>query len=188
MHSDQTITAKYYWELLDELHAAVQANRRRILSDGCLYLQQNNVTPHTAREKLQQLHMNILPHPPHSPDLTLSDYYLFRPMKAALRGKTLDCEINSEVNSRMDGFETTISISRLNKLFKSFFCICMVFELSISYEVVKVFENMKSVGDRSEEYGGWGKTSIPKSFSFVSVTLDACFTDSLISSYLSNRK
>jgi len=28
----------------------------------------------------------MLPHPPHSPDLTLSDFHLFGPLKDALRG------------------------------------------------------------------------------------------------------
>jgi hypothetical protein len=35
---------------------------------------------------LQELHLDVLEHPPHSPDLTPSDNHLFGSFKNALRG------------------------------------------------------------------------------------------------------
>ena len=50
----------------------------------------DNARPHTVRkavDKLNELGFDVLPHPPYSPDLSPSHYYLFHPMKNALRGK-----------------------------------------------------------------------------------------------------
>jgi histone-lysine N-methyltransferase SETMAR len=51
----------------------------------------NNALPHTARatqELLQSFKWEILAHPPHSPDLAQSDYYLFSKLKESMAGKT----------------------------------------------------------------------------------------------------
>ena len=37
--------------------------------------------------KLHELHFKSLPHPPYSPDLALSDYWLFADLKRMLQGK-----------------------------------------------------------------------------------------------------
>ena len=37
--------------------------------------------------KLYELHFKLLPHPPHSPNLTSSDYWLFSDLKRMLQGK-----------------------------------------------------------------------------------------------------
>ena len=44
----------------------------------------------------------ILPHPPYSPDLALSDYYLFPKLKSVLRGKRF--ETNNDVIEAVDAF------------------------------------------------------------------------------------
>jgi transposase len=44
-------------------------------------LQHDNARPHTAnmiKAAIQELDWEILPHPPYSPELALSDYQLFR--------------------------------------------------------------------------------------------------------------
>ena len=56
-------------------------------------LQHDNATPHTARVTqgwLEKYGWEILPHPPHSPDLAPSDYHLFGPLKRELAGKRFD--------------------------------------------------------------------------------------------------
>lgn len=40
--------------------------------------------------KLHELHFELLPHPPYSPDLAPSDYYLFADLKRMLHGKRFD--------------------------------------------------------------------------------------------------
>ena len=51
----------------------------------------DNAKPHVAAQslkKLNELGLTILPHPPYSPDLAPSDFYLFSPMKSVLQGHT----------------------------------------------------------------------------------------------------
>lgn len=86
-----SITAEVYCSALDELKDALLANRRRTAGAGFqnFHFLHDNARPHSARitqEKLQELQFTVLRHPPYSPDLSPCDYYLFSPMKAALKG------------------------------------------------------------------------------------------------------
>ena len=52
-----------------------------------------NATPHTSlasRQKLLSLGCEVVLHPPYSPDLAPSDYYLFRSLQNSLNGKTFN--------------------------------------------------------------------------------------------------
>lgn len=103
----QTINADYYIAQLDHLHQALKSERpgklhRRIL------LQHDNARPHTARKTLAAIrdkNWELLPHPPYSPDLAPSDFWLFGPMKNALRGKRYEGlkEIQSDVKKWFRG-------------------------------------------------------------------------------------
>jgi histone-lysine N-methyltransferase SETMAR len=55
-------------------------------------LQQDNARPHMAKKTLQKIEEleGLLPHPPFSPDLVPSDYYLFCSMAQFLRGKNFN--------------------------------------------------------------------------------------------------
>lgn len=73
----------------------------------------DNATPHTARKtkrKLQELGLNVLPHPPYSPDLAPTDFKLFRSLANALREKSFETKeeihefIDEFFNSRTSGF------------------------------------------------------------------------------------
>ena len=84
-----TITAEVYCQQLDNLRIAVRDKRRRQHMHDYYFLQ-DNARPHTAnltKEKLAELGINIIPHPPYSPDISPSDFYLFSPLKSSLRGK-----------------------------------------------------------------------------------------------------
>jgi histone-lysine N-methyltransferase SETMAR len=52
---------------------------------------QDNIPCHKSKkitmEKLHELKIELLPHPPYSPDLTPSDYWLFANLKKMLAGK-----------------------------------------------------------------------------------------------------
>ena len=55
--------------------------------------QHDNATPHTSlvtRQKLLRLGWKVILHPPYSPDLAPSDYYLFRYLQNSLNGKTFN--------------------------------------------------------------------------------------------------
>ena len=52
-----------------------------------------NATPHTSlttRKKLLRLGWEVMLHPPYSPGLAPSDYYLFRTLQNSLNGKTFN--------------------------------------------------------------------------------------------------
>ena len=52
-------------------------------------LQHDNARPHTSirtMEAITSFRWTVIPHPPYSPDLALSDYHFFGPMKEGLRG------------------------------------------------------------------------------------------------------
>jgi histone-lysine N-methyltransferase SETMAR len=84
-----------YTDLLEKYPALV--NRKRVL----LVLQQDNARQHTAKKTLQQIEglegIELLPHPTFSPDLTPSDYYLFRSMAQFLLGKKFQFVADVEV-------------------------------------------------------------------------------------------
>ena len=52
-------------------------------------------------ETIRKLKFQVMAHPTHSPYLALSDYYLFGPLKGALRGRrfTSDQEVKEAVNA-----------------------------------------------------------------------------------------
>ncbi|GFU79935.1 mariner Mos1 transposase [Trichonephila clavipes] len=52
--------------------------------------------------KASQLELDTMPHPPYSPDLAPSDYYLFRSFQKFLDGKTFTS--NEEVKNDLDQF------------------------------------------------------------------------------------
>ena len=71
------------------LRAKIQRVRTSLPIDKVLLLH-NNAQSHTsirARETIASLWWTTLLHPPYSPELAPSDYYLFGPTKEGLRGK-----------------------------------------------------------------------------------------------------
>lgn len=88
-----TINSNYYIEILHKLREAIKQKRRGKLSRGIL-LQQDNARPHTSQATMAaitDLGFELLPHPPYSPDLAPSDYWLFASMKEPLRGRQYSC-------------------------------------------------------------------------------------------------
>ena len=85
----ETVNAIRYCQTLDRLREAIRRKRSGRLRQGVL-LQHDNATPHTAKltqDLLQRYKWEVLPHPPHSPDLAPSDYHLFGPLKRHLAGQ-----------------------------------------------------------------------------------------------------
>ena len=83
-------SATYAYLLKNHLRPAMKSKRCGRLSTGVL-LQHDNARPHTARSTvatIQDLSFECLPHPPYSPDLAPSDFYVFGPLKEAMGGKS----------------------------------------------------------------------------------------------------
>ena len=101
-----SIDAEYYSALVQQLPAAIREKRRKKKFKE-LRLLQDNARVHTAKvtmAKLQNLGLQIVEHPPYSPDLAPSDYYLFKNLKIFLQGKhyTTKEDVVSAVNSFFD--------------------------------------------------------------------------------------
>jgi hypothetical protein len=45
------------------------------------------IPPRRTTKQIRDLKLDVLPHPPYSPDLARSDFHLFWPLKDALRGR-----------------------------------------------------------------------------------------------------
>ena len=90
MPRNTTISADTYCATLRRLRKAIQNGRRGKLSRGIVPIH-DNARPHTARQTQtllhDEFHWDAFDHPPYSPDLAPSDFYLFWKMKEHLAGK-----------------------------------------------------------------------------------------------------
>jgi len=92
------VTSGRYSDVLrNQLKPAIRRQRRG-LSSSCVRLQGVNARAHTARhtvKRMQDFKLQVLPCPPHSPDLAPNDFHLFWPLKDALFGRNLRSETYS---------------------------------------------------------------------------------------------
>lgn len=89
LQKGKTITGAYYASLLDELKAQI-AEKRPYLQKKKILFHQDNAPSHTsavAMAKIHELRFELLDHPPYSPDLAPSDFFLFPDLKTALGGQ-----------------------------------------------------------------------------------------------------
>ena len=87
-----TVNAAYYASLLHKLRDAIKEKRRGMLSRG-VRLHHDNAPVHTAavaKAAVKECGFKEIEHPPYSPDLAPSDYYLFSKLKKDLWGRKFD--------------------------------------------------------------------------------------------------
>lgn len=84
----KTVTGPYYVDVLKKLRTQVAKKRPGKLHRGILF-HHDNAPAHSARitkEILREFRWELLPHPPYSPDLAPSDFFLFPKLKEHLKG------------------------------------------------------------------------------------------------------
>jgi len=90
INQGQTINAQVYCEQLERARRKLRHCRILVI---LLY---DNARPHTARltsEKLAKFKWEVLPHPPYNPDISPTDFHLFRSLEHWIRGKKFEnCE------------------------------------------------------------------------------------------------
>ena len=89
---NRTINSVYI-EQLTKLNNAVEEKRPELTNRKGVVFHHDDARPHTSlvtRQKLLKLGWDILPHPPYSPDLAPSDYFLFRSLQNSLIGKNFN--------------------------------------------------------------------------------------------------
>ena len=95
--------------MLDQLKTATREKRRGNLSKGVL-LQQDNARVHTCKVAMDAVERNgykLIPHAAYSPDLPLSDFFIFQNLKKDIRGCHFpsDEEVVTAVEECVSGME-----------------------------------------------------------------------------------
>ena len=88
-----TINSVVYIEQLTKLNNAVEEKRLELTNRKCVVFHRDDARPHASlvtRQKLLELGCDVLPHPPYSPDLAPSDYFLFRSLQNFLNDKNFN--------------------------------------------------------------------------------------------------
>lgn len=82
-----TLNSELYCKQLERLKEAIEKKRPKLNNRDGVVFHHDNARPHTSsmtRQKLTELGWEVLMHPPYSPDLAPSDYYLFRSLQNSL--------------------------------------------------------------------------------------------------------
>ncbi|CAG5008678.1 unnamed protein product [Parnassius apollo] len=100
------VNGEYYASLIYKLRDKIKEKRRGKLSKGVLLLH-GNAPVHTAgvsKDAVRQCGFTEVQHPPYSPDMAPSDYYLFPNLKRDLRGTKFssDEELQAAVFSHFE--------------------------------------------------------------------------------------
>ena len=91
----RTMNGVYYSNLIIALNKKLSKKRRNKLRKGPVFLLQDNAPPHRAavtQEAIADSGIELLRHPPYSPDLAPSDFFLFPEMKRDLKGRRFNDE------------------------------------------------------------------------------------------------
>ena len=89
LEKGKTINCDYYMALLDRLSAEIKKKRPYMQKKKVMFHQDNALCHKYMKTmvKLNELSFELLSHPPYSPDLAPSDYWLFADLKKMLQRK-----------------------------------------------------------------------------------------------------
>ena len=98
------LTGELYAGVIQRMHANMQKTRPDKVARGVLLLHDNAPCHKTAcvERNLAEFGIKTISHPPYSPDLAPSDYYLFRVVKSKFRNSR--CGSLSELDAQMREF------------------------------------------------------------------------------------
>jgi histone-lysine N-methyltransferase SETMAR len=120
LEKGKTVTGQYYADLLHSFNAKLRKKRPHLSKKKVLF-HHDNAPAHTsaiATAKLFQLRYELVPHPPYSPDLAPSDFFLFPNLKKWLSGRRFysNDEIINATNEYFDDLQTSYFLKGLEKL------------------------------------------------------------------------
>lgn len=112
LEKGKTITGVYYSELLDRLDTDLMQKRPHLTKKKVMF-HHNNIRVHRCvitMAKVHQLNYELLPHPPYSPDLAPSNYFLFPNLKKWLGSRRFGSneEVIVETNAYFEGLKKFI--------------------------------------------------------------------------------
>ena len=121
LNNTQSVTAEKYLPKLEDLKHALSIKRPSLLNRRGVILLHDNTKPHTAKliqENIMGLGYALLPRPPYSLDLALSDFHVFRSMQHYLSNKKY--EIEDQLKIDLDQFFASKPKSILKEALKTF--------------------------------------------------------------------
>ena len=115
-----TVTGNYYASVIkSDLLPAIKRKCPQLMRSGIL-LHHDNVPSHSSRvvlDTIKSLDIEILPHPPYSPDLAICDFWLFPNLKNKLRGEKY--ESREELRRAVDRYLRDMSRDGLHHVFRA---------------------------------------------------------------------
>lgn len=107
LKSGQTIDSESYSSMLHKVDAAIREKRSKEFRRKVVMFHQDNARPHVSawtNWNLYKLEWDLMPHPPYSPDMAPSDYYLFSHLQLHLSGEIFNSseEVKKEVDLFLD--------------------------------------------------------------------------------------
>lgn len=115
----QTVNSHYYCSVLDTLREHIRRKRPNLVSAGW-FLHHDNARPHVCghtREFLARRGIQVVPHPPYSPDLAPADFWLFPHVKINIAGRRFDTF--QELKNAWEGVTTPMAAHLYAEAFNS---------------------------------------------------------------------
>lgn len=115
LEKGKTINSQYYVSLLDQLDDKIREKQPGLRKKKIIFLQ-DNAPAHKSiltMTKFNELKYDLLEHPPYSPDLAPSDFFLFPKLKKFLSGKRF--RGNQEAIDAVDSYFASLDESHYNQ-------------------------------------------------------------------------
>jgi len=114
----QTVNAAFYVEVLKRLQENVRRKRPDHWQNNTWLLHHDNAPAHAALLTRRFLtdNMTVVPHPPYSPDLAPSDFFLFPKLKMKLKGRRFQTE---EIQAELQAVLNTLRENDFQECFKN---------------------------------------------------------------------
>ena len=116
----QTVNAAFYVEVLRRLRENVRRKRPDQWQNNTWLLHHDNAPAHAAlltRRFLTDNNMTVVPHPPYSPDLAPSDFFLFPKLKMKLKGRRF--QTVEEIQAESQAVLNTLRENDFQECFKN---------------------------------------------------------------------
>lgn len=107
LRQGQSIDANMYCSQLEAMHQKLLEKQPSLVNRHGVVLLHDNARPHVAVQtinKIKELGYEVLSHSPYSPDLSPTDYHLFKHLQNHLRDKIFDqkCDVENDFTEFID--------------------------------------------------------------------------------------
>uniref|UniRef100_A0A0N5BQU5 Histone-lysine N-methyltransferase SETMAR n=1 Tax=Strongyloides papillosus TaxID=174720 RepID=A0A0N5BQU5_STREA len=121
LNPGETMTSDRYCKEIEEMNQKLSVLKPALVNRRGPILLHDNAKPHVSRitvQKLIKLGYETLPHPPYSPDLSPTDYHLFKELELHLRQKKFSKsdDLKNDVLEFLDSRDWSFYSNGINKL------------------------------------------------------------------------